>query len=451
VQKAACRSGGGPWPSSPTTTTSAHSYPLLLPSPLTLPPPLPVSGCVDLGATEEWQKWLAGLNRLAWEVCIFAFFLSIFSSRHMRWWMAKFISPYAPIPCLVGDLTGSCGQEPACLHYGCRDCGYIFTPVTSGVFNLISAAMNLYAFYGFTAGTGARAIYRTEGPWLCITACGMSLAAAFFAFWSQYTVCPVKHVWVCDLHCNVADAWRDLDKDDAEDTNLPPPEPHQGIPHAVAAVSRRVVVAADFTTRQAIRARDFVAKTVRNYVLPPEFHDDYVPPEVVEEREAEKEQAEHHAFLRGGQGAKVSAKKSLAAAMRPGISRRTIDSAASPRGMSSQTVEQQDDGDAEQGGRGGSREQGGDDGYRSAMPASPGHAQRMSMKHVQAEVDVDGGNAEEEQRGGGEGAQQRAWGRGADEADEVSLSIPPPVRAAPAPPPAPAVRRRVVDEDSMFT
>ena len=183
------------------------------------------------------MKWLPMLNQGAMVFGAIAFGLAVLSSRHLRWWMAKFTSPTARIMFIVGDVTGNCGTEPEwCKVCHCRDCGLCCTPANPAIFATISAILHLISFTVYWFISRPYAIYRTEGPWLIITAGGLQMGSAYFAFWSQKVVCPVRHVWSCDVKCKVdkhkakhAHHQRKALEEAGGDSHDDPPE--QGVPH----------------------------------------------------------------------------------------------------------------------------------------------------------------------------------------------------------------------------
>ncbi len=195
--------------------------------------------------------------------------VGVISQRHLRWWIARFTSPYAPVPCIVGDITGQCGEEPLFLNrFGCQDCGWLVSPVAPGIFSAIAAACYAGVFGLFMAESGGgREIHRTEGSWLTLTALGLQLCAVLFAVWGQRVVCPVRHVWHCDCHLELAKASADLDVMQVQAT--PDEEPRQGLPHLLVGVARRYDDVKARTMTHVNSAKAVVHRAVLHATRPP--------------------------------------------------------------------------------------------------------------------------------------------------------------------------------------
>lgn len=180
--------------------------------------------------------------------------------------MAQFTSPFAPIVCLVGELTGHCGEEPKWIrHLACADCGWIVSPATPALFSLIGSMVYIATFAKFWGDSTDQEIYRTEGCWLIITSGGLMLAAAAMGLWGQKVICPVKHVWHCDCSFELEKAKEDMEI--METKSLPDELPRQGLPHLIIAATRRASIIKEAAEEKGEQLAKFASKKILNSAI----------------------------------------------------------------------------------------------------------------------------------------------------------------------------------------
>lgn len=204
--------------------------------------PPPFEGCVPYPLAEPWQRSLDTAMKFAVGMSFFAIVWAFLAQRHIRWWIAEFTSPWAKVPLIVGGITGNCGDEPTgTRRLSTRDCGYICNPFLSALLCFLSALVLLSVFgIFFHATTGTYDMsYRTGAGWLTLVAGGLSTFAAAYLVWSQWIVCPVEHVWHCDLHCHWVQTHVDLEERFLMAT--PHAEPRQGLPHLLCVTKRMII------------------------------------------------------------------------------------------------------------------------------------------------------------------------------------------------------------------
>lgn len=204
--------------------------------------PPPFEGCTPYPLAEHWQRSLDTAMKFAVGMSFFAIVWAFLAQRHIRWWIAEFTSPWAKVPLIVGGITGNCGDEPSgTRRLSTRDCGYICNPFLSAVLCFLSSLVLLTVFgIFFNATTGTYDMsYRTGAGWLTLVAGGLSFFASAYLVWSQWIVCPVEHVWHCDLHCHWVQTHVDLEERFLQAT--PHAEPRQGLPHLICVTKRLII------------------------------------------------------------------------------------------------------------------------------------------------------------------------------------------------------------------